>query len=139
MKKLLLYITLILGFNYSLYAQQEPYCAPNTETTDPDVTGGFDWRWNVLNNGNVYIPTGPQQVSFGSPYYYPQGQPNLVVPGIPLLKDFKPEDGWEVVYYDFGTPINAVNDPIFVLYNKYKAILRVFMLLINDDAEAKGL
>jgi hypothetical protein len=133
--KLLVFI--LLGAGFTLYGQVSPYCSPNTITTNPDITGGFDWRLDELNNGEVYIPTGPQQVSFGSPFYYPQGQPNLVVPAIPLLKDFKPEDGWEVVYYDFGTPVNAVNDPIFVLYNRYKSILRVFVLLINDDAEAK--
>jgi hypothetical protein len=125
-----------MGITTTVFSQ-EPFCEPNTITTNPDVTGGFDWRLNALNNGEVYIPTGPQQVSFGSPFYYPQGQPNLVTPGIPLLKDFHPEDGWEVVYYDFGSPVSAVNDPLFVLYNKYKGILRVFMLLINDDAEAK--
>ncbi|UTW67457.1 T9SS type A sorting domain-containing protein [bacterium SCSIO 12643] len=137
MKSLNLIIILCLGLYSSIHAQQVPYCKQNTETTNPDITGGFDWRLELLNDGEVYIPTGPQQVNFGSPFFYPQGQPNLNIPAVPLLKDFRPEDGWEVVYYDFGTPSNAVNDPVFVLYNRYKGILRVFMLLINDDAEAK--
>ncbi|MGB0391955.1 MAG: T9SS type A sorting domain-containing protein [Salibacteraceae bacterium] len=137
MKNLILFLLSLLGMITAISGQEEHFCKPNTITTNPDVTGDFDWRLELLNNGNVFIPTGPQQINFGSPFYYPQGQPNLVTPGIPLLKDFHPEDGWEVVYFDFGTPNNAVNDPIFALYNKYKGILRVFMLLINDDAEAK--
>ena len=35
-----------------------------------------------------------------------------------------PDDGWVLVYRDFGTASGAPSQPFFVLYNKYRGILR---------------
>ena len=39
-------------------------------------------------------------------------------------KDMWPEDGWVLAYRDFGTPDDAKAFPFFILYNKYRGILR---------------
>ncbi len=45
-----------------------------------------------------------------------------------LIPDTFPADGWMLVKRDFGTPTAAPALPYFILYNKYRGILRVFML-----------
>ncbi|WP_257456854.1 hypothetical protein [Archangium lipolyticum] len=44
-----------------------------------------------------------------------------------LEKDMYPQDGWVLAYRDFGTPTAAPDVPFFVLYNKYRGILRVML------------
>ena len=44
-----------------------------------------------------------------------------------LPPDIYPEDGWMLVCRDFGTPQTAPPYPYFMLYNKYRGVLRVFM------------
>ncbi len=122
--------------------QIAPYCSPNTITTDPDYPGNqglFDWRINPLNNGVVYVYDGPNIVSYPNiiyPYFGASTNPNLNIPASAIIKDYKPEDGWEVVYTSFGTPNNGTDDPVFFLYNRYRSILRVFILLLNEEALA---
>ncbi len=59
------------------------------------------------------------------PYFdggYPALWPNNGIP------DALPEDGWMLVMRDFGTPTSAPSFPYFALYNKYRGILRLFIL-----------
>lgn len=48
--------------------------------------------------------------------------------GNPNAADVLPEDGWVLVLRDFGTPASAPPYPHFMLYNKYRGILRLFYL-----------
>lgn len=41
-------------------------------------------------------------------------------------KDLWKDDGWELVCKEFGTPSVAPNMPSFVLYNKFRGIIRIF-------------
>jgi hypothetical protein len=55
-------------------------------------------------------------------------QPNSNTP----TPDFEPNEGWELVYKNFGRFDGSgdeisIEDPTFVLYNKHRSILRVFI------------
>ena len=41
-------------------------------------------------------------------------------------KDISSADGWRYVTHDFGTPTSYEDCPVFVLYNIYSGVLRVF-------------
>lgn len=44
-----------------------------------------------------------------------------------MLEDYKPEDGWEMVYnYCIDTPPGEINKSYLIFYNKFTGILRVF-------------
>jgi len=51
-------------------------------------------------------------------------------------QDIKPEDGWELVIKDFGTPSDRVENPRLVLYNKYTGKIRIFVL-ISDETQTQ--
>jgi len=54
----------------------------------------------------------------------------------PKEVDVQPEDGWELLIKKFGTVTDPVNDPYFVLYNRYTGRLRAFILLVDEfDAQ----
>ncbi len=61
----------------------------------------------------------------------PWGQPNITDAQLDHLK----EDGWVLVCRDFGTPtrpifaLNQAGTAYFILYNKYRSILRVFTFI----------
>ena len=99
---------------------------------DPNLNPNWDWT------------TSPSQLpnSNGHPVYstIDNGiQHYLQVPfysnGHPLFdalnndsKDMYPQDGWMLVYRDFGTVNSPVDGlPFFALYNKYRGILRVMV------------
>lgn len=81
---------------------------------------------------------------FGSYTIYYQGKDGAIhsLPGMSLPyytpnqatydnswhPDVLPADGWMLVKRDFGTPTAAPTTPYIMLYNKYRGILRVFML-----------
>jgi len=52
-----------------------------------------------------------------------------------VIKDFQPEDGWELLIKDFGNGSNgdasAVTNPFFALYNRYTATIRAFFLVVD--------
>jgi hypothetical protein len=58
--------------------------------------------------------------------YFDGGYKALVIQG--KEPDVFPEDGWMLVMRDFGTPTAAPAFPYFALYNKYRGILRLFIL-----------
>ncbi len=76
----------------------------------PNTTGGLNqpnvdhFRLDFLNNGGFTNPT--------------QAIENV---------DLWPEDGWELLYKDFGSPTEAYDfNPSFSLYNKYTGVIRIF-------------
>ncbi|MDL5048738.1 hypothetical protein QQ054_22250 [Oscillatoria amoena NRMC-F 0135] len=113
-------------------------CAPNNITTNPAAPSNnqrpfmvntFDWTLpdfplNSMHtyNGNTLLrsPFFDADNSFIGHFYDP----------IPGPKDFLPDaDGWELLKKDFGLEIGGapVNNPYFILYNKYRGLLRIFV------------
>ena len=95
------------------------------DTAGNDITSKDYW---------IHYTTGP--VDFiRSPFYDSGHNPILPLqdPG-PAKKDNKPEDGWEVMYHDFGWSkldtgfqSKSVQHPLLILYNKYNGTLRVMI------------
>ncbi|MGJ1535640.1 hypothetical protein ACR784_11500 [Sphingobacterium multivorum] len=97
-----------------------------TQPNDPNLDPNWDWNNSALNTVTVYYTT-----QAGSTI----NEHNILVPwktqGNPMNQinpDIKTEDGWILAYKDFGTPTRGVYMPYFALYNKYRGILRVFVM-----------
>ncbi|RKE57506.1 hypothetical protein [Sphingobacterium detergens] len=97
-----------------------------TQPNAPNLDPNWDWNNSALNTVKVYYTT-----QAGSTI----NEHNMLVPwktqGNPMNQinpDIKTEDGWILVYKDFGTPTRGVYMPYFAVYNKYRGILRVFVM-----------
>ena len=136
----IIFISLLLGLHYISPAQtlncDQLYDLDITTNPDDPVNERhpdfeqqyFDWRtlwydinWSANTNNQEY-----------SPFYQPD---NAIVDHLKDGNDFKPEDGWELINYNLGfdlsgSPIPNPRESIYlVLYNRYHAKLRVFVLL----------
>jgi len=121
-------ITIILStiLLFTTHVVNAQLCPPNTITTNPNVTGGFDWLFTPYQ---VYAPG---YFNIDAPYYA-TNNPNLGLVSLLNDKDNKPEDGWELVYTWIGNSSVGVNNPAVILYNKYRSVLRVFVYLQNEN------
>ena len=82
----------------------------------------FDWE-------NLdWMPTPSMQSQIPSPW---SGQGSLVgTYGIDIINDRKACDGWELLYNTFDSNVTApLVNPYFVLYNKYRGIMRIYLYL----------
>lgn len=81
----------------------------------------FDWE------AVDYMPT-PATHSILVPWA------NLAVKGFPsdIWYDIKKTDGWEMVYNLFNPNQALPSNPSFVLYNKYRGLLRVYVYVTNS-------
>lgn len=81
------------------------------------------WDWRVENYEIVRRPAAgaPIATSITSPFFLPNNtlQPNTVNLALPQVKDYEPEDGWELIFYNLGTLSAPVAEPAFALYNRY--------------------
>jgi hypothetical protein len=91
---------------------------------------------NVVNNVMKSVPAYP--LEWETADFMPT-PPNMIIPvpwggganrGFPIeiLYDYKKSDGWMLVYNVFNTSVLQPN-PYFVLYNKYKGIIRVYVYI----------
>ncbi|SEQ21918.1 T9SS type A sorting domain-containing protein [Flavobacterium urocaniciphilum] len=130
MKKILL-IILLCNTAYS-----QSVCNPIGTTTNPNFPtnpqnqsflNNFDWTTtsSSLNINTVCTPNSYTTNPFES------NQTELLP--LSLVKDNKPEDGWEIVAYNLGynnnnTPLNVRPEhTYYMLYNKYTGIVRVLV------------
>ena len=126
-----------LVFNFVCFVALSQTCAPNNITTNPAAPVNLQrpsklntWDWtaadftlnsNIIYNGNT---------SIRSPFF---DTDNVLINGfydpIPGPKDFLPgPDGWELIKKDFGSEgFGQVNNPYYVLYNKYRGLIRIFV------------
>ena len=81
-------------------------------TTRSVVTPDFDWEkadWMPTPAGYAQIPVPWIGAGSFSSFYETD-----------ILNDYKSFDGWEMLYNAFSSEAsNVVNNPFFVLYNKY--------------------
>jgi hypothetical protein len=100
---------------------------------DPNLDPNWNWAADVATGYTMYYSiNGSTPLSVNSiqlPFYSAGDRLNL--PG--SLKDMYKEDGWSLVYKDFGTPTDAPPLPFFVLYNKYRSILRYMFYNAPSD------
>ena len=122
MKKTGIFILLLLGAlqveaqnNGRLMDANDPNRNPDWSWTQ-EYPEGLDMYYELIGQTlPVKVPAGKQTPFFTS------GHPLNTVES---KKDMWPEDGWVLVYRDFGTATSAPPLPFFILYNKYRGILR---------------
>ncbi|QNL21024.1 T9SS type A sorting domain-containing protein [Hyphobacterium sp. CCMP332] len=131
-------ILFLMVISSPLAAQQIP-CPPTGVMTDPSnpvnnqhpnyLNNFFDWTQDPYNvnfvGGAVQQQANPYNVNNGG------------VTSLYGTDDFEPEDGWELLYVDLGLdklgnpllPPTASGQLFFVLYNKFRSIIRVFVAI----------
>lgn len=82
----------------------------------------FDWDNPSIN----YMPT-----PSGTTILVPWANGSVRGFSDDILYDFKKNDGWELVYNVFNTGTLQAN-PYFVLYNKYRGLLRVYIYVTTN-------
>lgn len=98
----------------------------------------WDWRDNSTANWEAYVvsqsnPSTNVIVSLRSPFKdYGIFEPNVnhLYTGLTGSEiDYQPSDGWELLYKNFGSASEniAVDNPSFVIYNRFSSQLRVFI------------
>ena len=96
------------------------------DTNDPNRDP--NWVWYEANQRFVTLyPAGlpPQGVTL--PFFDNTGPATAFITDLtdgPM--DIYPNQGWELVLRDFGTPQTQQDIPFFILYNKYRGILRLY-------------
>lgn len=97
---------------------------------DPNLDKNWDWTtqsWTVhFSNANGTVGT----ISTLNPFY--DGGQKVYGNTNQQEADIFPKNGWMLVSRDFGTATEANAYPFFVLYNKYRGILRVGVLRTVD-------
>ena len=160
MKKILFtFLTIYFISNLSCFAQIGCWNNPNTITTKWDVAGTSNtenWNWtmkglvhpvylkNNLSNPSIYIELpyfcskglGSGSCNNGNTFQYEIL--SALTPPIP--QDIYPENGWELIMKDFGTPNPvgqnlggvATKNPVFILYNKYTGRMKTYLAIIGQ-------
>jgi|AGTN01.3.fsa_nt_gi hypothetical protein len=93
----------------------------------------YDFDWENAD----WMPTPPGQSQIPSPWV---GQGSLASTyGLDVLNDRKAFDGWELMYnsFDPNAPGQLIN-PYFVLYNKYRGLLRIFLYTTTQFYESSS-
>lgn len=84
----------------------------------------FNWKLYYLNAKTTEIKSETTK----NPYFISNNPLNND------KRDFNTEDGWILVFKDFGTPEKAPHFPSFALYNRFNGKLRI--AIYNSQAEA---
>ncbi|HPI36884.1 MAG TPA: T9SS type A sorting domain-containing protein [Ignavibacteriaceae bacterium] len=122
-------------FSICIFAQTDPNTDPNWDWVNGDYPGApypsSQYRMYIVNSNGVLTDV---------PITAPWGQGNAWIG----LQDMKREDGWVLISRDFGTPNRAVwaqyfdGAPYFILYNKFKGILRLFIIVKSNQDLTSG-
>ena len=110
------YLLLITtAFNINAYSQD--YCQ------------GSEWNW--WNNNNLenwaFVSADQGLINWMGSIWTGPSKNVASIDKILNTDDYTPENGWLLLYRDFGCQ-GAINYPYFILYNKYRGKLRLFML-----------
>jgi hypothetical protein len=111
------------------------------------------WDWRQEFYQDMYVIGGPNQPIYSIPGAIPgTGVPNPFIPppgastNTNLQRfynqyaptnslasvDIHPDDGWELLAKEFGTPAVPANTPFFALYNRYTGMVRAFFLMVQN-------
>jgi len=99
---------------------------------DPNLDPNWDWTLTMPGQGHqMHYSTAAGQILTASAQtpFRMNGEDFFAYSE--TVADMYKEDGWMLVARDFGTPTVAPRLPFFILYNKYRGILRVFALNVN--------
>lgn len=88
-----------------------------------------DPNWDWTTNATYTLQTHSQTFTGVRLPYYSNSGPAAALLNDPAGRDIAREDGWVLVLRDFG----PVAMPFFILYNKYRGILRIFFFSTLDS------
>lgn len=84
----------------------------------------FDWE------NSDWMPTPPEQSPIPTPWI---GQGSIASTyGLDIVNDRKKSEGWELMYSTFRHEGGPLVNPYFILYNKYRGIMRIFYYLTTS-------
>jgi hypothetical protein len=91
----------------------------------------FNWQATSFSVWFNRAQQEPINLELISPFFWPNIEQNISQFNEPATadKDFYEKDGWVALYRNFGTSNSGVDNPGFILYNRYEGILRVFIYL----------
>ncbi len=132
-KHIWIIVWILLSTNIFAQVGQNPppnKCNDIIRTTTPTINT-WDWRtptWEVYVAGYFNPPVNVVT----SPFYEVN---NFNTYGLAQFetKDYDPNEGWELIKRDIGTPQIRTSTPYWVFYNKNTAILRVFFLIAKSS------
>ena len=123
-------------------AQYTPLCPVKAEIPlQPGQRANREW-W-MDKEFRIFLKKYAEQNPDGeivtSPFHASEsnnGNQNVNILDLPntIWRDNAPADGWELVQYDFGKPDKRVAHAYLVLYNRFSAILRIFLLVGEEEA-----
>ena len=162
MKKTIILI-LFSFWRYAAFAQD---CAKEGTPTSTDWTKYNSTDRNYPNNWNwtipgvvhpVYLTNNLSNPSFSIqlPYFcgLPAGSGSCgnqntlqyeILENKNLKQDVYPEDGWELLVKNFGTPTIGTNsgrgvpNPYFVLYNRFNGKMKIYYAIVGSRAQNSG-
>lgn len=114
-----------LGFLMFSCSEEQMIVSTNETDESPAQTRAVPTPYFNWENAD-WMPTPPGQSRIPSPWV---GAGSLVgTYGLEIINDRKASDGWELLYssFDANAPGALVN-PYFVLYNKYRGNMRIFL------------
>jgi hypothetical protein len=127
------FAVLLVVHSFDVHAQDCNFKGIRTDPANPlntelsiKTNTFFNWM-NPDWPGNTTCYPGPG-VNFTSPFYRIDN-----LEALRLLKDYKPDDGWELIRRDFGYRDDGTlitdrpEHTYLILYNKYTGILRVIL------------
>ncbi len=126
MKPFLLAMAITCAVTQAIYAQN----IMNRPMSTDDPNRDPDWVWYDINQRFVTLyPRGYSRPTANEilPFFDNSGPATAFITDLtdgPM--DIYPDQGWELVLRDFGTPEGPQDMPFFLLYNKYRGLLRLF-------------
>jgi hypothetical protein len=103
------------------------------QTPEPPCWYTPNWDWTIFDGENWkgYWTNQESTPYMGSPF---QNTSNTDIQDVIEASDFREEQGWVLLYKNFGcfdTPVQA-GMPHFFLYNKFTAVIRMFYYVPNE-------
>jgi len=124
---LFLFLFIVLCFNLSAYTTQDSVTYYNTLYEE-----NVSWDWTDPDAYPKYFYISGEQPVLS---VFPFTDANLGV--IVEKNDYQPEDGWVLLYKDFGTHDFPVKMPYMVLYHKYTGMMRVYIFLVCPESYSR--
>ncbi len=135
MKKYIFLLSILITYFNNAFSQD--YECVNEQNTTSSTFNIWNWQVNTFNDLYVKGENG-QAVQLKNPHpwspFFETAANDNVFPLTNATQygdvlDFQVADGWELVQKWFGSSADPTDNPYFILYNKYRGILRVFMYI----------
>jgi hypothetical protein len=117
-------------------------CPINTISTNPmnyqnssDASTTQVWNWMTEDFTAFYLPVGGGTngipLTLRNPFHELITNPNTFQFADQVEKEYHPDNGWELLGRNFGSPSQGVQNPFFILYNRFTGIIRIFINIKN--------